>query len=842
MNQKLRETMARLLSLRRRAATWLLLACMSSTTAWAQTQYLAYNAGKGYLESQTANNVQTLTSSTTLGTAGQETWYALKSNVTVNDHITTKGTVHLILCDGYTFTAKRGIEVNEGNTLVIYGQIAGTGTLNSTGVSLFSGGECSAIGTTGGNGAVGTIIIHGGNIIANGAGWSAGIGGGIRSGGGTFAMYGGTVCAYGHDGGSEAIGHGQYGGNMTSRTIADGLCVKVGSNTTPETAGNRVSSLSNKSVKIEPCTDHIFSNGKCTYCGVDANHVFYHRNNATAGYTPTDNQSYASGSIVTVAGNIGGLTLTGYKFANWNTKADGSGTDYAEGATFTFVDVTTLYAQWTEDPSQWSDITVANTEHGTVTCVDRAIHGSKVTINVVSTDEGYHVSTVKYNDGTDHVITPVKGVYSFTMPSKPVTITVVYADINMPYLSYNGETGMIETLNPPSYTDVNSTTTTMGENGKETWYVVNGNVTVNGQIKTAGTVHLILCDGSTLNANGIRYGNLHIHPQSQGTGKINSSITGHYGTLAIHGGVITSNGGDWGAGIGGGGANEGGGSISIYGGNITANSGPHNHGGDHVAIGAGSSGPNVQRYFADGMCVKVNGTVQLSGNRANNATSVQVMPCTSHSYTNGRCKYCGHKESGKYDVTYSDNFATSGAVPSDNTQYPYGSTVTVLDNTGNLHRTGYLFDVWNMAQNGKGTNYAAGSTFKIGKDVTLYSTWKENPAEWSDVSIADGIEHGSITCTPSHVMHGEKVTLTVTPGNGYLINTVTYSYGGNEYEISPVDDVYSFAMPAADVVVNATFRTLSEDADGNFIISNTKEWDALAARVAGGETFSGKTV
>ena len=42
----------------------------------------------------------------------------------------------------------------------------------------------------------------------------------------------------------------------------------------------------------------------------------------------------------------------------------------------------------------------------------------------VTPGEGYVGGTVKYNDGSDHVLTATGGVYSFTMPAKAVTITV----------------------------------------------------------------------------------------------------------------------------------------------------------------------------------------------------------------------------------------------------------------------------------------------------------------------------------------------------------------------------------------------------------------------------------
>lgn len=41
------------------------------------------------------------------------------------------------------------------------------------------------------------------------------------------------------------------------------------------------------------------------------------------------------------------FTRSGYVFAGWNTAANGSGTAYADGASYAFSSSTTLYAQWT---------------------------------------------------------------------------------------------------------------------------------------------------------------------------------------------------------------------------------------------------------------------------------------------------------------------------------------------------------------------------------------------------------------------------------------------------------------------------------------------------------------
>lgn len=75
--------------------------------------------------------------------------------------------------------------------------------------------------------------------------------------------------------------------------------------------------------------------------------VNYSGNGNTAGTAPVDTDSpYSLDATVTVLGNTGSLTRTGYSFNGWNTSADGSGTSYAPGATFVIGSNTTLYAHW----------------------------------------------------------------------------------------------------------------------------------------------------------------------------------------------------------------------------------------------------------------------------------------------------------------------------------------------------------------------------------------------------------------------------------------------------------------------------------------------------------------
>lgn len=83
------------------------------------------------------------------------------------------------------------------------------------------------------------------------------------------------------------------------------------------------------------------------YVGDQPHGVIYNGNGSTGGTVPADSNAYAVGVTVTVLGNTGSLVKAGYTFAGWNTAANGSGTNYAGGATFAMGSGNvTLYAKW----------------------------------------------------------------------------------------------------------------------------------------------------------------------------------------------------------------------------------------------------------------------------------------------------------------------------------------------------------------------------------------------------------------------------------------------------------------------------------------------------------------
>ena len=162
--------------------------------------------------------------------------------------------------------------------------------------------------------------------------------------------------------------------------------------------------------------------------------------------------------------------------------------------------------------------------------------------------------------------------------------------------------------------------------------------------------------------------------------------------------------------------------------------------------------------------------------------------------------------SSTYSVTYDANDATSGTVPVDANVYTDNADVTVLGNTGSLTKTGCTFGGWNTKSDGTGTTYAAGATFKITDNATLYAKWDGN---LHTVTLPAEDSYGRYTMNVSNdVAYGTEVTLTYTHAYGYN-NYVAKWYmngvllAGNTFTM-PDEDV----TITVDVIENPDYATL----------------------------------
>ena len=170
----------------------------------------AYLADDGTTATVMAEHI---TGNTTIGTAGTTTWYTLRGTVDVNTRITTRGTVNLILPDGATLNANKGIYVPAGSALHIWGQSESEEAMGALKADASSQKGCAGIGGNNKSGA-GKIHIHGGTVVGIGSDSrsedGAGIGGGAYSGFEEIIISGGIVGGASHGGGA-GIGGGSDG-------------------------------------------------------------------------------------------------------------------------------------------------------------------------------------------------------------------------------------------------------------------------------------------------------------------------------------------------------------------------------------------------------------------------------------------------------------------------------------------------------------------------------------------------------------------------------------------------------------------------------------------------------
>ncbi|MBE6321602.1 MAG: hypothetical protein E7073_01075 [Bacteroidales bacterium] len=280
----------------------------------------------------------------------------------------------------------------------------------------------------------------------------------------------------------------------------------------------------------------------------------------------------------------------------------------------------------------------------------------------------------------------------------------------------------------------------------ETVTLSNGaNITLNNATITGG----IVCEGSAtitlVGENDVKVTSLAGTIYKTPGIKIGGTGT----TLTIKGdGSLTATGGSASAGIGLGrtwDANATGGSIVIESGNITASGGN--------GIGIGNVG-NSKTASLDSIIIK-GGTV------------------------NARL--------GKGAI-YNGSTATIGTIK-------IYDTIDKVDASAITESVTYMHDETDVTAN-------ASTYFTIIEDGDRRIIEKKDDTDYS-ITIADGIEHGSIACAATTAKYGDKVTITATPDFGYRLSRLVVKDAQNN-DVESTGN--SFFMPKGNVTVSAVFE------------------------------------
>ena len=443
--------------------------------------------------------------------------------------------------------------------------------------------------------------------------------------------------------------------------------------------------------------------------------VTYLGNSSTGGTVPS-NQSKTHAVNLTLASNTGTLARTGYTFAGWNTQANGLGTDYAEGATYSTNAGLTLYAKWTANsytltydgntPDSGFVPSPATYTSGSTSITIADNTGSPALSKSGYTFHGWY-SNINGSGGTSYA------VGSFLTISQNTTVYAHWVLVGAKTVTFykNDGSGTSGSQSASSQTALSSSSALQSRTG----YTFAGwNIQADGL-------------GATTYAEGDLYSfasNLSVYakwtPDTYAiTYDANSSTSGTVpaNQTKVHGTDLT----------------------------LRANSGTL------ARIG----------YTFDGWNTQANGagtSYAASGNYATNAGATLYAQWTINTYT----------------ITYDGNTNDGGSVPVDaSSPYNYGATITVLGNTGTLTKTNNTFNNWNTAANGSGTAYLAADTFTLGTaNVTLYAQWTASSVTYTITYATNSSDAGT---APANTTGNGSVSLRTNSGN---LSRSGYTFGG----------------------------------------------------------------
>ena len=438
----------------------------------------------------------------------------------------------------------------------------------------------------------------------------------------------------------------------------------------------------------------------------------------------------------------------------------------------------------------------------------------------------------------------------------------------------NGTNWTTETCT--SATEVKSEDTAWGTSATDTWYVVNGTMTIGTlsskvRISVSGNVNLILTDGCSLTINGgievadgnsltiygqtddtgslliknverqnagigsasstkcgsitINGGNVNVASGSNGAG-IGSGNQGNSGIITINGGTVTATGNGYSAGIGGG-ERGAGGTITINGGTVTATGG--NSGG--AGIGGGEWGAGGTITINGGTVTATGGSyggagIGGGGYAAGGNITINGGTVTA---TGGTKSGAGIGGGGKITIsggTVTATGGTNGGAGIGDGINGSGGTVAISNSfvmAGSISDTSRQ-DSWSGLIFEGDTGKVYGDSFTISTDCTIPSGKSLVVAAEQTISIAE-----TATFTNEGNIYNSGTFNGAIENSGTIHNTGTISgaSGGtiNQYSIAIEQTETSCQSAALTLKVNDTAfgesvtYTLSDD-EANAVIEN----------------------
>lgn len=128
-----------------------------------------------------------------------------------------------------------------------------------------------------------------------------------------------------------------------------------------------------------------------------------------------------------------------------------------------------------------------------------------------------------------------------------------------------------------------------------------------------------------------------------------------------------------------------------------------------------------------------------------------------------------------YTVSYDANGGTGSTASS--AAVTAGTSVILAAN--GFTYVGYTFTGWNTASNGSGTSYAAGASYTVSANVTLYAQWQKNAPTYTAVFTATDLSLTEVLKSLPGFSANRAIKLNVTTGGTALLADIGVLTNGN---------------------------------------------------------------
>ena len=502
------------------------------------------------------------------------------------------------------------------------------------------------------------------------------------------------------------------------------------------------------------------TSGSATLHAIFKPTVSYNANGANTGTAPAPSIAEAVSGNLTVA-NSNGLSRANYTFGGWNTTADGTGTTYAPGDTFSTTISSTLYAQWN------STITYNGNTNTSGTVPNPTVAKSSNAATSLAGNDG-NLQKTGYTFGGWNSAANGTGS-NFPVPTPSVISETPYMHFFAD--NFNDATNAW-TNNGNSSRSIPGTAVTASTG------FIRGNPTLttntsgtNGSSKTFRAVKGTTLDGIVIGNQALpSYTFCHVARYAGSTrARIFAGVTGNWlsgywsgsASVAYHEGWITASAGN---------------ADSLW--RVMCDTGGTPSGSSTLR----SNGVSQTTVLTNTTGLPANVTINLNQSRTaptepsdwevaefyifdsvlSNEKILQLEAILNQKYgltgltsSLDTFDYASNGNTTLYaqwncTIVYAANGATSGSAPL-STPCVGANPVTLRANTGTLAKTGFNLIGWNTAADGSGTAYSLSGSYIPAGDITLYAQWGSTITYNANTATSGTVPSPTVTTTTANL-------------------------------------------------------------------------------------------